>query len=80
MKALPLLGHAKKISGISILVIAALAATSCISRSEKEFKAQHGFKRSDYFGKKNTKFVPRQNLKQDNYQEGDTSPSGFATK
>ncbi|WAC19634.1 hypothetical protein OVA24_20655 [Luteolibacter sp. SL250] len=59
MKNLPLLGQTIKFAGISISAIAALGVTSCITPSEKEFKAQHGFKRSDFFGKRNSEFVPR---------------------
>ncbi len=79
MKALPLLGHAKRIAGISIIAIAALGASSCISPSEKEFKEQHGFKRSDFFGKKNSRFVPKA-ARDHSYLSGEESTSGFSTK
>lgn len=83
MKALPLIGHAKKFAGISIIATAVLGASSCISRSEKEFKEQHGFKRSDYFGKRNSKYVPsaaKGHTPPDRYQEGDASASGLPIK
>jgi hypothetical protein len=58
MKNLPLIGQTIKFASISISAIATLSVSSCITPSEREFKAQHGFKRSDFFGKRNSEFVP----------------------
>ncbi|QTN31985.1 hypothetical protein HZ994_06470 [Akkermansiaceae bacterium] len=48
-----------RIIGISAIAAAALGLCSCVSQSEKDFAAQHGYKRSDYFGAgQNKNFVP----------------------
>ena len=76
MKNHPLLGHTKKFAGISAIAIMAMGAVGCVSQSEKEFQAQNGFKRSDYFGKKNSKFVPsaaKDNRHVDQVDDGSTS-------
>jgi len=59
MSALPLLRHTARIAVISAIAASGFATTSCVSQSEKDFKAQHGFKRTDYFGDKNLNYVPR---------------------
>jgi hypothetical protein len=83
MKTLPILARITKIVGISVIAGIAMGTSSCISHSEKEFKAQHGFKRSDYFGDKNLNYVPRgvRKVKESRYpQYEEVSAAGFETK
>lgn len=83
MNILPNLARTAKIAGLSTMAVAAMGTSSCISRSEKEFKAQNGFKRSDYFGDKNLNYVPRgvRKIDESRYsQPGEESTSGFENK
>ncbi|MBX3742209.1 MAG: hypothetical protein KF712_14545 [Akkermansiaceae bacterium] len=83
MKNLPLLGLTKKFAGISVIAIMAMGAVGCVSQSEKDFQAQNGFKRSDYFGDKNLNYVPRtvRKINEPRYtQTGEESTAGFAYK
>jgi len=83
MKTFQLTGLTKKVVGISAITLMAMGAGGCVSQSEKDFKAQNGFKRSDYFGDKNLNYVPRavRKVNQPRYdQTGEESTAGLPYK
>lgn len=79
LKTFPYIAHTVRAIYISAIAITGFTTISCVSQSEKDFEAQNGFKRSDYFGDKNRKYVPAAARKH-GYINSDESTVGASMK